>query len=485
VKFLNLPLVFRLLAALLAIVASFMLLPLALALLLGENQVLFAFLIPLSITLLASIILIPLLKTNNSNLGPREGFLLVSLGWIFMSILGACPYVLSGYIPNISEAFFETMSGFTTTGASVLQNIEILPQALLFWRSLTHWLGGMGVIALTVAIIPMLGVGGLQLMRAETPGPDVDKLTPKLTQTAKILWLLYVGFTFLETLLLWLGGMSFLDALNHSFATMATGGFSTKNLSLGAWDSPFIHWVVTLFMFLAGVNFVLYFKILRGKTLDVLHNTEFKVYCLIFFVSGLLVSFGLWRDVYASLPQALEQGFFQVASILTTTGFMTADFGLWPSFVQAIFLALMFIGGSTGSTGGGIKVLRISALVKLGFHEAKKMIHPRAVFTFRLNKSAVKKELVYPLGGFIALYLAIVFASTIIIAASGLDLLSSFTASLACLGNVGPGLGAVGPSCNYAFLSDGLTLFLSFLMLLGRLELFTVLVLFMPKFWSR
>lgn len=483
---LNFPSLVRILAALMAMVAGFMLLSVPVAFLKGETAMAGAFLWPALATLGMSALVLVLPVSPDRFIGPREGFLLATLAWIGISVLGAMPYLLSGRLPGFADAFFETMSGFTTTGATVFTDVEVLPASLLFWRSLTHWLGGMGVIALTVALLPMLGIGGLQLMRAETPGPDVDKLTPKLTSTAKMLWLLYLGFTALQTLLLWLGGMDILEALDHAFATMATGGFSTRNASLGAWDSPWIHGVCTVFMFLAGVNFVLYYRLLRGKVAEVGRNTEFRVYACLALGSSLAMALATVGPVFGgNFGAALEHGSFQVLSILTTTGFMTRDYMLWPALAHGIFLLLMCIGGSAGSTAGGIKVFRVTSLAKLGLHEARRDLHPKGVFTLRFNGGPVRKDLMYPVAAFVAVYLMIILGSTVVLTASGLDLLSALTASLACLGNIGPGLGQVGPACNYAFFSPELKLFLSFLMLLGRLELFTVLVLFMPRFWRR
>lgn len=477
--------VIRILAALLAIIALFMLLPVLVALLVGEPQVIPAFVIPALATLVLAGVLIALLRPSDHHIGPREGFLLVSLGWVCMSVLGAVPFVISGCIPGPVDAFFETMSGFTTTGASVLTDVEAVPKTVLFWRALTHWLGGMGVIALTVAVLPMLGVGGLQLMRAETPGLDVDKVTPKLTHTAKILWLLYLAFTVLMVILLRLGGMDLLEAIDYSFATMATGGFATRNNSLGAWQSPYIHWVVTVFMFLAGVNFVLYFKLFQGRLRDVWTNTELRLYALIAAGVSLQMALCLWGPVFPDFASSLEHAAFAVVSVLTTTGFMTVDYNLWPAVTHALFLVLMFTGGSAGSTAGGIKVFRVGALMKLGLHEARRELHPRGVFTLRFNGVRIKKEVMYPVAAFVTVYVAIALLSTILVALQGVDLLSAFTAVLACLGNIGPGLGMVGPAANYAFMNDWNTAFLSFLMLLGRLELYTVLVLFMPRFWRR
>ncbi len=481
----NFVLIGKILSLLVVVVASFLLVPGLYAVVEGKYQLSQAFFVPASLSIIGFLSLALILRPRTKHIGTREGFLLVTLSWVLISLIGCVPYLLSNTSNNFFDAFFETMSGFTTTGASIFKDVEIIEPAILLWRSLTHWLGGMGVIALTVAILPMLGVSGLQLMRAETPGPDVDKITPKLTQTAKLLWLIYVGLTALQTVLLCLGGMSLFDAVNHSFATMATGGFGTKNASMGYWQQPFIHWVTTIFMFLAGVNFILYFKVMTGKALAVFKNTELKAYSLIIVVSIVICTFSIFGTSYKDFEPSLRHASFQVVSIVTSTGFATSDFGLWSFTAQAVLFVLMFVGGCTGSTAGGIKVLRITMLAKLTRHEAMYMLHPRGIFSLRLNGQGVSKELIYPMVGFVILYLGLLFLSTIIVATGGTDILSSFTASLASLGNIGPGLGRVGPAQNFSAFSDGIKLFLSIMMLLGRLELYTVMVLFLPAFWRK
>lgn len=482
----NYRLVLRITLIILGTVGLFMLIPGIMALVQGDLVNTKAFFLPALLVIIPGIPSLLLVRNKHPYLGPREGYLMVSLGWIMVSALGALPFLLSGSTGNFSEAYFEAMSGFTTTGASTFSDVEVLPQPILLWRSMTHWLGGVGVIALAVAILPALGISGLNLMRAETPGPDVDKVTPKLAETAKIVWLIYSFLTVLQTLLLALGGMNLFDALNHAMATMATGGFSTKNSSLLYWDKPFLNWVCTVFMILAGSNFILYFRMVRGEFRTVLENSEYKAYLGIALVSSLVLALGLLQGgTFTDFPKALEHAAFQTASIMTTTGFMSQDFGLWPPIGQAVLFLVMFVGGSTGSTAGGIKVLRIMALTKLARHEARLMLHPRGVFSLRVNKQPIHKDLVYPIAGFVLVYLAILLLSTLVVSSQGHDLLSSFTASLSTLGNIGPGLGRVGPANNFQFFSDELTWFFSFTMLLGRLELYTVLVLFMPRFWKR
>jgi len=415
----------------------------------------------------------------------REGFLFVSLSWLVAGLLGAIPFALSKYIPSYIDAVFETISGFTTTGASILTNIEALPRSLLLWRATTHWLGGMGIVVLTVAIFPLLGFGGLRLMEAEAPGPSVDRITPRIASTAKIFWFIYLGLTVAETLLLVFGGMTLYDAICHSFATLATGGFSTKNTSVGHFNSSYIDAVITVFMFLAGANFTLHFRFLSGKCKIVLKDAEFKAYFLIFTISSLLIAIDLSiHNVFPGFFNSLRFAGFQSSSILTTTGFATADFSLWPYASQIILLFLMFIGGCAGSTGGGIKVVRIIILAKMAFTEMRYLTNPKGVYSIFVNKKPIRKNIVYDTAAFVFLYLVIMIISFIVIGIGGYDITTSITATLASLGNIGPGFGLVGPALNYAFFPDWIKLWLAFIMLVGRLEVYTVLILFTRRFWN-
>ncbi len=465
------------------IIQLFMLIPLGIALSYGEHASAFA--IPVLSTLVITLSLYFATKKHRSSLvSPKDGFLLVTLSWIAASAVGALPFFLSGAIPSYTDAFFEAMSGFTTTGASILTAIEPLPRSLLFWRSLTHWLGGMGIVVLTVAVLPMLGIGGVQLLRAEAPGPTVDKLSHKITRTAKILWFIYIGFTVLETLLLMFGGMDWFDSLTHTFGTLATGGFSPRNSSVGAYNSAYFDIVITVFMVAAGLNFGLYFKIITGNGKNLLRNTEAKVYLSIFAAASLLVAFSLSGSVYDSFGEALRYGAFQSASILTTTGFATADFDLWPAFSKIILFLLMFIGGCSGSTGGGIKVIRIVTLFKQAAAEMKYLVFPRRVFRIRINGSSIRKDFVFNITGFVFLYLLILLLTTMVVASGGYGILTSLTAALATVGNIGPGFDLVGPTMNYAFFPAYIKWFLSFAMMVGRLEVYTVMVIFTVHFWK-
>lgn len=426
-----------------------------------------------------------LLNYNNSNkeVRKRDGFLIVTLGWVSMSLFGSLPYIIGGAIPSLVDAFFETMSGITTTGATILTNIEALPKGLLFWRSMTHWIGGMGIIVLTVAILPLLGVGGMQLFVAEAPGVTPDKLHPRITETAKRLWLIYFALTALETILLWAAGMTFFDAINHAMATMATGGFSTKNLSIAFYDSSAIHYIITVFMYLAGVNFTLLFFGFTGKFKNVIKNEEFRAYSLNILVLGTLVSLGLVFLQGIDPATAFRNGFFTIVSIITTTGFITDNYLLWPHALSFIIFCLFFSGGSTGSTSGGLKTMRVIVLVKNSIQELKRQIHPNAVIPVRFNGQAVPQNITYTIAAFVLTYLVIFFGGSLVMSLMGLDFNTAVGSVTATLGNIGPGIGYVGPIDNFAHLPETGKVFLSFLMLLGRLELFTVLILFMPYFW--
>lgn len=431
--------------------------------------------------------------TRNSpykELRKRDGHLIVTMGWVVMSLAGALPYLISGAIPGFTDAFFETMSGFTTTGASILgEHIEDLPMGLHFWRAMTHWIGGMGIIVLTIAILPLLGVGGMQLYAAEVPGPTPDKLTPRVKETAKRLWVIYVALTAVEAILLMLGGMSFFDAICHAMSTLSTGGFSTKQASLGHF-SAYHQYIVCLFMFLAGVNFSLTYAALKGKPIRLWQNEEFRAYlfaviALVIMVTG-IVFWGTYQEAGFSFEKSFRDSLFQVLAIITTTGFGSADYTSWGPFLMVVFFALMFTGANAGSTSGGVKFVRIIVIMKNSHFELKRQIHPKAILPVRFNGKVIKPDVVSKIKAFILIFVIIFAGGTFVMSALGLDFVSAMGAVAASLGNIGPGLGIVGPgdALNFAQLSDGGKWFLSFLMLLGRLELFTVLMLFTPFFWK-
>ena len=414
----------------------------------------------------------------------REGMVIVSLGWAACAFFGALPFALGGF-PSFTDAFFESVSGFTTTGASILTNIEALPKGLLFWRSLTHWLGGMGIIVLTIAILPFLGVGGMQLYKAEVPGPVADKLQPRIKDTAMSLWKVYVLFTVIQVVLLMFGGMDLFESICHSFGTMATGGFSTRNTSIAAYDSAYIDGVITFFMLVAGVNFALHFQLFRGRPLAVWRDPEFRFFVILVLVLTVVVTVSIQGSSYPSWFEALRFGSFQVASILTTTGYATADYELWLPLSQGVLLLCMFIGGCAGSTAGGIKCMRVMLLFKHAYRELFRLVHPRAVLPLKFGPKLVKEEVLTSIWGFFVLFIVLFVLSALALAAMGVDVLTSFAAVVACIGNIGPGLGEVGPVDNYAAIPTLGKWVLSFCMLLGRLEIYTVLVLFVPEFWRK
>ena len=482
---LNLKIIASLLGILLIINGGFMLLCLPVSLIYREGGVL-PLVISGSVSALIGLALwLSTRKSVDDNLGKRDGYLIVTLGWLGMSLVGTLPYLLSGSIPNFTNAFFETLSGFTTTGASILNDIESLPKGILFWRSLTQWMGGMGIIVLAVAILPLLGIGGMQLFVAEAPGLKPDKLQPRITATARRLWIIYVGLTFAEFVLLILGGMSVFDALNHSLTTMATGGFSTKQDSIAYYDSAYIQYIIVLFMFLAGTNFTLTYFGFKGRFRKVWANEEFRVYLITTLILGLIVSVGVFANSDKGIEQSFRDALFQVVSIVTTTGFVSADYTLWGPALSILFFMFMFMGASAGSTAGGVKIVRHTLLLKNGILELKRQIHPSAIIPVRLNRKAVSPEITSNVLAFIMIYLTIYVISTFIMGLIGVDFVTALGSVATSLGNIGPGFGAVGPVHNFAHLPAAGKWFLSFLMLLGRLELFTVLILITPYFWTK
>ncbi|MGJ8659555.1 MAG: TrkH family potassium uptake protein [Cellulophaga fucicola] len=427
----------------------------------------------------------------------KEGYLIVTFGWIVMSLSGVLPYLFTESIPSFTNAFFETVSGYTTTGASILNDIEALPEGVLFWRSLTHWIGGMGIIVLAIAILPILGIGGMQLFSAEAPGPSADKLHPRITDTAKRLWYIYVGYTVAETILLQLAGMSFFDAINHSLATLSTGGFSTKNASLAYWNNdPLVQYIVILFMFLAGSNFVLSYFAFKGKIQKMFRDEEFKFYIgfVVFFTLIAALTVYLKANVPVSdyhpmvlgeAESAFRHTLFQIVSVITTTGFVTADFTNWTPFLTVFFFGLMFLGGCAGSTAGGIKVMRHLLIIKNGLLEFKRTLHINAIIPVRYNNKMVPEKIVYNIVAFLVLYMLLFIIGALVLSFLGLDFVSAIGGAATSLGNVGPGLGSLNPLANFDSLPGLAKWWTAFLMLAGRLELFTVLIILTPYFWKK
>ncbi len=438
-------------------------------------------------------------RNANKNLGKKEGYLIVTLGWLMLAFTGTLPYLFTGAIPNFTNAFFETLSGYSTTGSSILTDIESMPKGILFWRSATHWIGGMGIIVLTVAILPLLGIGGMQLFMAEAPGPSADKMHPRITETAKRLWLIYFSLTFTEFFLLKLAGMTWFDAINHAMATMSTGGFSTKNASIAHYNNfPLIQYIITAFMFVAGTNFVLTYFALKGKISRVFRSEEFKYYffgiigltiivsiIIIFFQDPNLVTSVNHPKPYGNVESGFRHAVFQVVSILTTTGFVSADYTMWSSLATMIFFFIFFIGGSAGSTSGGVKIVRHIVIIKNSILEFKKLLHPNAIIPLRYDGAGIPKNIVFNILSFFVLYIVIFIFSSIVFTFFGLDFDSAIGATTSSLGNIGPAIGSVSPVDNFAHLSVPAKWFCTFLMLIGRLELFTVIILFTPFFWKK
>lgn len=424
-------------------------------------------------------------EEKNAEIKKRDGYLIVVSGWLCMTFFGTLPYLLTESIPSFTDAFFETMSGFTTTGSTILDEIESLPKSILFWRSMTQWIGGMGIIVLTIAILPLLGIGGMELFVAEAPGPTKDKIHPRIKETAKRLWIIYFSLTALETVVLMFFGLSFFDAINHSLTTTSTGGFSTKQESIAAFQNPFVEAVIVIFMFLAGTNFTMIYFGLKMKFRKIVNNDEFKWYLSAVFILILLLSFYRTHTSSSDFIHAFREISFQVVSIITTTGYATADYTLWGSFLTFIFFLFLFSGASAGSTSGGIKIVRIILLIKNGLLEFKRRLHPKAVIPVMLNKQVISSTITYNLLAFIFLYLFVFTLGSISLSFLGVDMLTSISAVASAVGNVGPGIADVGPSSSFSQLPTSAKWILSLLMLMGRLELFTVCVLFTPYFWKR
>ena len=455
-------------------------------------QLIISGLIPISI----GIILMLTNKNNSRQINKRDGYIIVTLGWLTMVISGMLPYYFTNSILGSANLFFETMSGYTTTGSTILDDVERLPMSIIFWRSMTHWLGGMGIIVLAIALLPLLGIGGMQLFSAEAPGVSGDKIHPRISDTAKRLWLIYVGLTVVETILLNIAGMSFFDALNNSMSNIASGGFSTKNESIAHWNNiPVIQYIIVFFMFLAGTNFILIYFGLIGKIKKIYKNTEFNWYVSLLTIFVLIATVVLYTsvdlsettvdhpEVYGKFESSFRHALFQVVAIVTTTGFVTGDFVSWGTFLTMFFFGIMFLGGSSGSTSGGVKVLRHLILIKNGLLEFKRSLHPNAIIPLRHNNTVVEKPIVIHVLAFFILYLILFIIGAGVLSIMGLDFVSAIGSAASSIGNIGPALGEFGPTNSFNSLPDLGKYWCAFLMLVGRLELFTVLILFTPFFW--
>ena len=477
----NYRMICRVLGYVLLIIAALMLLPLIAGLCYRENVLNFVITIGCTAALGFAMSRV---KPRSQDIFARDGFAIVGISWLLMSLLGALPFVISRDIPSYIDAVFETASGFTTTGASILNDIEGLTRSGLFWRSFTHWIGGMGMLVFLMAIMPMSGEHSMHIMRAEVPGPTVGKLVPRVRKTAMILYVIYLGLTVLEAILLLCGGMSFFDAILHAFATAGTGGFSTRAASIGAYNSAYIDIVITVFMILFGVNFNLYFLMLIGKFKDALKSEELHVYLGII-VSAAVIIAVLIAKIYGGFFHALRYSFFNVATVVSTTGFGNADFTQWPALAQAMLVAIMFMGGCAGSTGGGMKVSRIMVVFKSAFADISQMIFPRSVNVVRLDKRRVSSETVKACNTYFAIYMLALLLTTLLVSIDGFDVTTNFTAAVSCLSNIGPGLSLVGPAGNFAIFSNFSKIVMTVAMLLGRLEIYPLLVLVMPTMWRK
>jgi len=443
-------------------------------------------LIAMGITLAVGLLMVVSFRIKKTgHISQREGMAIVTLGWTAMGFFGSLPFFLGEEIPQFVDAVFESVSGVTTTGSSILTHIGGMSRGLLLWRSFIQWLGGMGIIVLSLAILPFLGVGGMQLYKAEVPSPVPDKLTPRIRETAIILWKVYLFFTMAEIVLLMVAGMGLFDAVCHGLTTLPTGGFSTKNTSVTHFDSIYIDGVITFFMFVAGINFSLHYQMLRGRPLVFWRDEECRFYLLIVFVLVVVVTFDIHGYLYEGLGQAFRYSSFQVISLLTTTGFGTADYEKWPAMSQLILFFLMFVGGSAGSTGGGMKCLRIMLCFKYCYRELFSMVHPKAVTRIKINGSPVPEEVLRSILGFLALYVGLFVLCSVLLGAMGVDFITSFSAVLAALSNIGPGFGLVGPVDNFAHIPDAGKWLLIWCMLLGRLEILTVIIFLVPEFYRK
>ncbi len=483
---LNIRILLHILGLLLCFEALFLSVSLVVSLLYGEDDFI-PFVISTSATLGAGLLLSAGFRKHEKEMGKREVFLIVSLSWILFSLFGMLPFMIGGYLPSATDAFFETMSGFTTTGATVMDNIDSLPHGILFWRSMTQWLGGMGIIVLTLAILPMLNSGeGTQLFNAEVPGVRHDKITPRINQAAKRLWMLYLAITLISAGILYLGPMNLFDSICHAFTAMATGGYSTKQASIAYWNSAYTEYVITAIMFIAGINFSLIYIAVTGKYKKLLRDQEVKWYAAMTLLVTIIVCIGLlYTKQYHNVEEAFRISIFQVVSLLTTTGFATADYVPWGPFFCIIMFLIMLPGACAGSTSGGIKQIRIIIAIKHLGVEFYKQLHPRAIVPVRVNGYTLAPELVTKALSFILIYALVITGCATVLAFEGNHFEESFSLAVTCVGNVGPALGSAGPAGTVSFLSDISKWTLSLAMLVGRLELFTVLILFTPYFWKK
>ncbi len=478
----NRRMVLHILGHIITLEAVLMLLPLTVSFIYREKCAT-SFIITIAIALLVGPILSAVSKPRNRVMFAKEGFFIVSFAWIFMSLIGALPFFISKEIPNYIDAFFEVVSGFTTTGASILTDVESMSKGLLFWRSFTHWIGGMGVLVFIMAIIPSISDRSIHIMRAEMPGPIIGKLVPRAKQTAKILYLIYIVMTLVQFVLLMLGDMDWFESALHTFGTAGTGGFGIKADGLAGY-SAYSQWIITIFMLLFGINFNLYFLLLVGKIKPILKSTELRTYFGIFIIATLIITINI-SGMYANISDTIRDSAFQVASIMTTTGYSTTDFNLWPQLSKTIIILIMFIGACAGSTAGGMKLSRVMMVMKIAKRELKKVLHPRSVNTVVFEGKRLDESTIASVCAYFITYMFIIAAVLIIVSIQGLDFETNFTAVVSCFNNIGPGFSQVGPTQNFAIYNDFTTFILSITMLLGRLEIYPILLIMLPHTWTR
>ena len=471
----------RSLGLILLCLAVLLLLPMAAGLYYGENVVCFAATIAVAAVLG---FVLTRFKPDSNSISARDGFVIVGAGWLLLSAIGALPFVISGDIPNYIDALFETVSGLTTTGATILADFDGMSRGVMFWRMFTHWIGGMGVLMFIMAIMPMNGAHSMHIMRAEVPGPVVGKLVPRARKTARILYCIYFALTVIETVLLRIGGMSFYEALLHAFATAGTGGFSTRSSSIAAFDSLYIEMVIAVFMLIFSINFNLYYLLLLGRIRDVLKDEELRCHLCIIAFATLTIGFNI-AGQYGGFVKALRYSFFNVLTISSTSGFGTADFTLWPEYSKCLIVLLMFIGGMAGSTGGGVKLSRVMIFIKATGRDFMKIVSPRSVSRVSVNGRRIDNDTISAVYVFCALYALLMLGCTLLISFDGYDMATNFTASISCLSNVGPGMGMIGPAGSFIIFSPFSKLVLALNMLIGRLEFYPILALFTPAFWKK
>lgn len=476
-------LIFGLLGKFMIIEAVLLILPAMVSVIYGEYGEVFSFLISAAISAVIGIALY-LQSPKNTEFYAKEGLVVIGLVWLSWSLIGALPFYISGEIPRYVDCFFETVSGFTTTGATILTDIEAMPYGMLFWRSFTHWIGGMGVLVFAMAIVSVSDKNAIHLMRAEVPGPSVSKLVPRGVRNAEILYGIYIVLCILEFIMLVAGGMPVYDSIIHTFSTAGTGGFSCKNASIGAYNSAYIEWVITAFMLLFSINFNMYYFLIARKFSAVGKNSEWKVFFIVVIAASACLTFAV-KGMYANIAEALRAAVFQTASVISTTGFGTADFNLWGGFAKSVIIVLMIIGACAGSTGGGLKVSRVMIMAKSAVRSAREMLRPHSVSNVKLDGKVVEEETVRMVSGYIIVYIGIIGISLLLIGINNLTFEEVFSSVITCVNNVGPGFGTVGPVGNFAALSDLSKIVLSLDMLLGRLEIFPILLLFVPAMWRK